>query len=287
MVFAWLLLPLSIAVEWLVWGIRQGVEYVRPVNIRKRRRERPCAPPVALPHRRRQVRNAVYREILVCYAPLHIWRTHKRLWGRPCGAQSVRGISRVATHEQCQPQTARDGSDRRRSNGDAPRQDRVIPLFSSCRRILVLPPCPSMSQSDCSTDIPRSIPFISLLLCAFRGNSIDSDTRNSWPRLCAALTAMDSLDALSIAMGTHTRSIHNSEHTEFPVLPLLTPLKEVQARRFRVEVPPGCLLSDWLGEEDQRFSLEIWQELKDSCDCCSFVPRGSSFPFPPSWDDVF
>ncbi|KAL2824583.1 hypothetical protein BJY01DRAFT_241672 [Aspergillus pseudoustus] len=329
-VFAWLLLPFIIAVEWLVWGIHQGVEYVRPVNVRKRRRERPCAPPVPLPQRRHrltfclrdepadrpvktqaqsaffklppELRNTIYGEVLVCPAPLHIWRTHKRLCSGPCGAQSVRQISRVAAHEQCRPPIARDGSVRRRPNGDAPSRDRIIPLLSSCRRIYSESIGLLYSQNTLIFDdwraltllptvIPthrlRSIRFVSLLLCALRGNNIDSDTRSSWPRVCEVLTAMASLEGLSIAIGSHTRNIYDSKHGKFSVLPLLTPLKEVQARRVRVQVPPGCLLGDWLGEEDQRFSLEIRQELEDSCNCCSFVPSGSSFPFPPSWDDAF
>ncbi|RDW83719.1 uncharacterized protein DSM5745_04045 [Aspergillus mulundensis] len=82
-----------------------------------------------------ELRHMVYEEVLVSAAPLHVWRTYRRLCSRPCRADPSPAWEDHACslHDECRPSMARDGSVQRRSAGDGEpvHKARFLGLLSS------------------------------------------------------------------------------------------------------------------------------------------------------------
>ncbi|KAL4914127.1 hypothetical protein BDW62DRAFT_220305 [Aspergillus aurantiobrunneus] len=302
------LLPFIIAIAWIDWGIRQCFNHLRPESIEKRRGERPAKPPRKMPLRRpqsfffklpRELWDMVYKNISILPTPFHIWRAHRRLCSRPCIAK-LHGIWANPARSVdllCRLPIARDGSVQRRSSQDLPCQERFLPLLSSCQRtysetIGLLYTTNKFFLNDHRTlgILPRAIPalrldsirFLCLQINVFRGDKIDREVKSLWPQVCAMLPGMDRLEDLFIALGSHVRKQSIGLPSNLPILPLLNPLLKVTATSFRVQIPPGCRLSETIGGDEQSFSIEGKVELGENCNCCLAVRPESSLPFPPS-----
>ncbi|KAL5041036.1 hypothetical protein BDW71DRAFT_19575 [Aspergillus fruticulosus] len=243
-----------------------------------------------------ELRNIVYEEVLVSSAPLHVWRTHRRLCSRICKAERKTAWESLASklHDKCLPPMASDGSVQRRSDDDdePPRKDRFLPLLSSCRRLYSESISLLYSKNKLLIDdhrtlltLPSVIPArqlnmirsVYLYVNAFRDYHIDCDISSSWQQICTTLAGMEGLEDIRIALGYHTINIFRTMRITKPLpvrtlITLLTPLQDVKATTFRVQIPSRCELDDSIGGDGQTFAIEVRKELNDNCRCCS--PEG-------------
>lgn len=165
-----LLITLFVLGLWFFWGASKIYNVLwyafRPIEIVKKTRSRGGRPPVALSRSRRsltlplqpqeedaqqrpydqlqsllfanlapEIRCMVYREILVPSNALHVRRTHRRLCSTPCRHLNRQGDMQSGIHSSCWPPWADDGTVLRRLPGETPRQNQILPLLCSCRRV--------------------------------------------------------------------------------------------------------------------------------------------------------
>lgn len=148
----WILLGSILWMGWIVSQLVNGWYFIRhPGRIVTSLRMRAGSPPVPLSRSRSltfsskqpqgdhsqaqslfflklpsEIRRKIYRDILVAPNGLHVRRTHLRLCSTPCA-----GIP----HTHCQQPLAHDGTVVRRLPGETPRDDKILPLLCSCRRV--------------------------------------------------------------------------------------------------------------------------------------------------------
>ncbi|KAL2867825.1 uncharacterized protein BJX67DRAFT_77778 [Aspergillus lucknowensis] len=268
-----------LAVVWSVWAcsiVIKGVYYIfHPVEFVKMLRLRGGSPPKSLPRSRRslslsseqpraskkpprtftqlqssffklpaELRQLVYREILASPVPIHVRRTHRRLCSMPCkGAHH--------SHGNCGQPLSEDGTVTRRLPGEAPRQDKRLPLLRSCRRVYteaveLLYTANTLHFDDLQTIqcLPRcitprrlsSIRFVTLDLLAFWDATVNPEILEAWKPACDVLAGMQDISELTITL--HWRSKWSTDKA--PLSTLLDPLKDIKtSKSFIVEVPPN------------------------------------------------
>ncbi|KAL3446384.1 hypothetical protein BJX65DRAFT_130583 [Aspergillus insuetus] len=266
---------LFVAFLWVVWlgmTVIDGVYYIcHPRRFITMRRLRGGSPPVTLarsrkrsrtlsamqPHPQQQslffklpleLRQMVYREVLIPRTPIHVRRTHRRLCSTPC-----RGVP----HSQnCAQPMAADGTVARRLLGEAPHRDKILPLLRTCRGIYfeaadLIYTANTLTFEDLATlaafpqcvtpDRLSSIQGVQLDLFPFKDdkeerNYLDA-IRTGWQPAIDALVAMHGLDDLTIRIPWSWDLPRWELHRDF----LLGPLKGVTAaRKFVVELPPSA-----------------------------------------------
>jgi hypothetical protein len=142
---------LFVAALWLFWFgmmVIEGVYYIfHPRRFITMRRLRGGSLPVTLARSRRsrtlsaiqphpqeqslffrlppELRQMVYREVLIPRTAIHVRRTHRRLCSTPC-----RGVPHS---RNCAQRMAADGTVARRLQGEAPHRDNILPLLRTCR----------------------------------------------------------------------------------------------------------------------------------------------------------
>ncbi|KAL4940126.1 hypothetical protein BDV06DRAFT_224368 [Aspergillus oleicola] len=250
--------PLIVALAWVFWAIDEVLEYVSPSSIAGRHHARPTKAPTALPRRRRaltiplprartsrdvgqrtlcqqqsrffklpiELRDMIYREVLESPFKLHVWRTHKRLCSVRCeyGPSYPWGLDITYRYSVCcRPLLARDGSVQRRREGtDGPRQDQLLPLLCSCRRIYSESIALLYTRNKFVFDdnrtfklFPTVIPshrlgtirFLYIRFYTFKDDQIDPKSEATWKQLCRTLTGMKRLESLCIALACHSRDM--------------------------------------------------------------------------------
>ncbi|KAL4927297.1 uncharacterized protein BDV17DRAFT_130790 [Aspergillus undulatus] len=250
----------------------------------------------------------IYRDIFVSSTPVHVWRTHRRLCSIPCplnpGLTPAPCLSRIAHHSMCRPPFARDGSVQRRPGSGWTSRKRsgtkFLPMLSTCRRMytetidLLYTRNKFVIEDQAAflllpTLMPshrfKSIRYLDLRFNAFRNDEVLRKAEVSWKQFCQTLAGMPRLEDLCIALACHLKDPHiNQPGYKLPLATFLTPLTKVRAKKFLVQIPPGCNLTEVIGGDEQTFSIEIQKDLLEGCYCCPFkYQRDSSFPFPPSW----
>ncbi|KAL3489982.1 hypothetical protein BJX62DRAFT_144650 [Aspergillus germanicus] len=265
---------LFVAFLWVVWlgmAIINGVYYIfHPRRFITMRRLRGGSPPVTLAQSKKsrtlsarqsqsqqqslffklppELRQMVYREVLIARTPIHVRRTHRRLCSTPC-----RGIPH---RQNCAQRMAADGTVARRLQDEAPHRNKIIPLLRTCRGIyfeaadliytvntLFFEDLATLAAfPQCvTTDRLSSIQRVRLDLFLFK-DDIDErnylDTiRTGWRPAIDALVAMHGLVDLTIRIPWSWDLPRWELHRDF----LLGPLKGVTAaRKFDVELPPSA-----------------------------------------------
>jgi hypothetical protein len=82
-----------------------------------------------------EIRCMIYREIFVPSHALHVRRTHRRLCSTPCRNKDLKTSDTHHSRGFCHYPRADDGTVLRRLPGGNPRQDQILPLLCSCRRV--------------------------------------------------------------------------------------------------------------------------------------------------------
>ncbi|KAL2820288.1 hypothetical protein BJX63DRAFT_380374 [Aspergillus granulosus] len=188
-----------------------------------------------------ELRQMVYREVLIPRAPIHVRRTHRRLCSTPC-----RGVP----HSQyCAQLMAADGTVARRLQDEAPHRDKILPLLRTCRGIYfeavdLIYTANTLLFEDLATlsAFPRcvtpdrlsSIQRVRLDIFPYKD---ENTIRTGWQSAIDALVAMHGL--VDLTMRIHWAE--NLSRWELHRDSLLGPLKGVTVgRKFVVELPPSA-----------------------------------------------
>ncbi|KAL4863343.1 hypothetical protein BDV12DRAFT_202186 [Aspergillus spectabilis] len=238
-----------------------------------------------------ELRQIIYRHMLVNPTPMHVWRTHRRLCSTPCSYDRD-------GHYRCTPPLARDRTAARRLPGEAPRRDRCLPLLCSCRTIYS-EAIPLLYQANtlifndllAIQSLPRciipprlsSIRSIRVEIEAFVNSEVFPKVQRAWEPACNVLAQLQGLSELTIALGWAQTS---SSVQKPDVATFIEPLKRVKASRFIVKVPPNGdpeSLVDGVG--DVPFTLLPTRSIRRDYRChTQWLPQSKLLP-PPFWPD--
>ncbi|KAL3457136.1 hypothetical protein BJX64DRAFT_25495 [Aspergillus heterothallicus] len=233
-----------------------------------------------------ELRQIIYRHVLVPDAPIHVRRTHRRLCSTPC-----KGLP----HSQnCAQRMAEDGTVARRLLDEPPRQDTVLPLLRTCRRICseaadliytanvlhfedlatlaIFPQCVTPARLS-------SIRHVRLDLFPLKDGIRLAEVQTGWQSGIDALAAMHGLLELTVRIPWSLNLPRWETHRAY----FLDPLKKVTASKsFIVEVPPsGDLESNVDGvDEDDPYTLVANAELQITGNSCCNWWGGGGDPFP-------
>ncbi|RHZ70279.1 hypothetical protein CDV55_100459 [Aspergillus turcosus] len=252
-----LLITLFVLGLWFFWGASKiynvlwyafrPIETVKKVRLRVIRSRR-GRPPVALSRSRRsltlplrpqqehvqqrshdqlqslfftklapEIRCMIYRGILVPSHALHVRRTHRRLCCMPCINLKRETSVTHHSHGSCYQPCADDGTVLRRLPGETPRQNQILPLLCSCRRVYteaigLLYKANTFDFDDPLTVqalplcmVPHrlaSIRHIRLDIQAFENRDILADVSSSWEQACTVLAGIEALEELVVTLRT-------------------------------------------------------------------------------------
>ncbi|KAL4875124.1 hypothetical protein BJY04DRAFT_167582 [Aspergillus karnatakaensis] len=251
-----------------------------------------------------EIRQLIYRHVLVSPTPLHLWRTHRRLCSTPCVATGPLDPDSIywehlTSHDFCYPPLAQDRTVRRRLPGEDSRRERVLPLLCTCRAVYaesisLLYTANTLFFMDLRTvcALPRSlvparlasIRSIRINLYAFLNEAVPVHIQEAWKPACDVLAAMPRLSELIINLGVKQTS---SSAPTPNATGLLEPLRRVRAEKFIVKVPPnGDPESIIDGVDDVPFTVQPTRYISREYKCgMSVVPVSRILP-PPFWPRV-